>query len=97
MLPEPTSRMSFRMRCGGTGLSKIGRASCRGRVEISGGGVSLKKKKKREERKIRGTVKCSTHDGWVAGDCREAGSEEGWGGVCSEQLSGGNWVRPVVS
>src|SRR5256886_3041062 len=25
--------------------SKIGRASCRGRVEISGGGVSLKKKK----------------------------------------------------
>src|SRR2546430_4147429 len=34
--------------CGGSPPGEIGRASCRGRVEISVGAVSLKKKKKGE-------------------------------------------------
>src|SRR5256885_3054636 len=60
-----------------SGLQKIGRASGRGRVEISGGGVSLKKKKKENsgcsleiiKYRLRVETECTNEYSWCTKKC----------------------------
>src|SRR3989441_11418054 len=82
----------------GRELRGIGRASCRGRGEISGVGVSLKKKKKKkgqivEARTVMADTRCVGRNEVTmkTGECRQAGRREGGGALVERRDVEGNW------